>query len=63
MEKQNLLFTVEMDVNSNYFVYLKYKYCNKPYFHFWFQGGMKTLFVNKEKELFFFKTCLPVVFF
>ena len=32
--KNKLFCTVEMDVNIDYFVYLKYEYSNKPYFHF-----------------------------
>ena len=33
-EKQILFCTVETDINTDYFVYLKYKYCDQPYSHF-----------------------------
>ena len=48
---------------------LQYKCCEQSYFHFWFQEGMKMLFVNKEIELFSLKNdffpqnLLPDVFF
>ena len=48
---------------------LQYKCCEQSYFHFWFQEGMKILFVNKEIELFSLKNVffpqnlLPDVFF
>ena len=54
-EKQILFCTVEADINIDYFVYLKYKYCDQPYSHFWLQESKKTLFVNKETDMFSLK--------
>ena len=60
--KQILYDTVETALNIYHFVYLKY--CDKPYFHFWFQEGIKYYLLIKERNCFhwkgsFHKICLP----